>query len=112
MVCWSPDSQYLAFANQKQIHILNIKRQLVVCTYTGHAFVPTSLKWSPNGRYIASASFDGTVQIWDAFNGNQRFLYQGHQDAVYDVAWSPDGAFLASGGLDATVLVWKPPFSL
>jgi WD40 repeat protein len=38
-------------------------------TYRGHTGEVWVLKWSPDGRRIASASSDGTVQVWDALTG-------------------------------------------
>ena len=33
-------------------------------TYTGHSGPVISAAWSPDGKEIASASVDGTVQVW------------------------------------------------
>ena len=38
-------------------------------TYSGHSDIVQAVVWSPNGRRIASGSFDGTVQVWDAADG-------------------------------------------
>src|SRR5262249_33673824 len=52
--------------------------------------------FSPIAPIIASASFDGSVQIWSAFNGERIQQYHGHTGPVYAVVWSPDGTCLAS----------------
>ena len=74
--------------------------------YMGHQESVHSIVWSPNGKMIASASDDHTVQIWDAGTGATVFSYAGHSDQVHTVTWSPDGRFIASGSVDQTVRVW------
>jgi eukaryotic-like serine/threonine-protein kinase len=79
----------------------------LLCTYRGHTTAVESVAWSPNGRRIASASLDATVQVWDATTGNHVFTYRGHAGWVNSVAWSPDGTRLASAGSDTIVQVWQ-----
>ena len=74
--------------------------------YRGHSDGIGSVAWSPDGNYIASASYDRTVQIWEAATGHPVYTYTGHEIKVYTVAWSPDGERIASGDAGGTVLVW------
>jgi WD40 repeat protein len=86
-------------------------------TYQGHSDYVSAVAWSPDGKRIASASGDHTVQVWDALTGNNAYTYRGHVDfywghftsnaSVNAVAWSPDGKRIASSSNDSTVQVWQ-----
>ena len=90
--------------------LLHPRKQIIpgatLCDYRGHTGRVRSVSWSPDGTRIASASRDGTVQVWNALTGETRLIYHGHAGRVHAVAWSPDGKSIASGGEDTTVQVW------
>ncbi|GLT96038.1 hypothetical protein SLE2022_136870 [Rubroshorea leprosula] len=84
---------------------------------TGHQQLVNHVCFSPDGQWIASASFDKSVKLSNGtagefittFHGHVGAVYQmrylpGHADEVYAVDWSLDGEKVASGGEDR---VWK-----
>jgi eukaryotic-like serine/threonine-protein kinase len=73
--------------------------------YRGHDNGVQALAWSPDGKRIASGSWDTTVQVWNATTGQHLFTYRGHADIVGALAWSPDGERIAS--VDDQLRVWQ-----
>src|SRR5689334_1570933 len=76
-------------------------------TYDEHLNAVSAVAWSPDGKRLASASSDKTVQIWDPVTGHRFSVYHGHTNWVSAITWSPDGKYLASASFDKTVQVWE-----
>jgi WD40 repeat protein len=78
----------------------------------GEDLVPTALTdlaWSPDGRLLAGAGKQGTLEFWDATNGDPTMpAITAHRGPTQSVAWSTDGAVVGSGGADGSIKLWDP----
>jgi WD40 repeat protein len=56
---------------------------------TGHTGGVGALVVAPDGSWLASVSWDGTVRIWDPGTGRQRHTLTGHTSVVWALAVAP-----------------------
>jgi tRNA A-37 threonylcarbamoyl transferase component Bud32 len=76
-------------------------------TLRGHTLDAASLAWSPDGKRLASGSFDHAIRIWDAATGKQLRKFAAPW-GVLALDWSPDGRQLAAANWPdpPTVGIW------
>jgi WD40 repeat protein len=68
-----------------------------------HAGGATSLAFSPGGRLLFTAGYDGRVQVWDLQTGKAIIGSQVASGTIWSVDISPDGRWLAASGEDKVV---------
>jgi eukaryotic-like serine/threonine-protein kinase len=84
-----------------------------ISTYAEHEDWISEVAWSPNGQQIASASYDGSVQVWNAFTIKPITVYKQQrlkifgQPRIHAVAWSPNGREIAAASDNKTAEIWN-----
>ena len=108
-MAFSPDGKHLACAGGTQIggevKVYNVQTGQELHSLKGHTDGVRDVAFSSDGKRLASASWDGTVKVWDALTGQELLTLPIGADAG-SVAFSPDGHRLASGRRDGTVMIW------
>src|SRR5258708_3879671 len=80
--------------------------------FKGHTDAVYAVAFSPDGKYLITASFDHTLKLWETATGKEVKTYggaTGHTKQVISVAFNQDGSMIASGSTDNTLKVWDVP---
>ena len=75
----------------------------------GHAGPVSSVAFSPNSGTIATATENGTVQLWDVPHRSRVGTLRGLAGIIDSVAFSPRGRTVAAGSRAGLVLLWDAP---
>ncbi|ETN70518.1 WD domain, G-beta repeat protein [Necator americanus] len=73
----------------------------------GHVNAVYQISWSADSRLLVSGSADSTLKVWEIRSKQLHFDLPGHGDEVYTVDWSPEGTKVVSGGKDKVLKLWR-----
>lgn len=123
-ISWSHSGKYLASCGEDRTIMIwghptkpgnwdDIESISCICSMEeGQQRTIRCCEWDVNDRYIASASFDGSVAIWE--RKDERFKIwrqcanlEGHESEVKSLSWNFDGSILATCGRDKKVWLWE-----
>lgn len=116
-IAFSPDGKLLAFDVEYTVRVCQVETGKELRKLTGHQNINSkggtysgyinALRFSPDGKLLASASCDNMARIWDVATGKSLHVLEGHQGFVNTVAFFPDGKTVATGGEDGTIRLWE-----
>ena len=112
-IAFNPTGDRLAIGDIKgRVNILDVGNGSVILSLTGHNSGVRSVAFSPDGRFLATGSYDHTAGIWNAASG-ARIATISFPTSVNVVAFSPDGKYLATGCdgpvFDGALRLWEVP---
>jgi WD40 repeat protein/transcriptional regulator with XRE-family HTH domain len=112
-VATSPNGYYWAMGSRRGgARVWRDGGKMLDLAWQAHTAAVQALAFSPDGRTLATGSWDGAIKLWDLENGTLSggqvsLLWMGqHASSIQRLAFAPDGRTLASGGDDATIRLW------
>jgi len=103
---FAPDGRHVLTLGGNDAQLWDLESRRTVVRYSPHGAV-ASAAISPDGRLVATGSWDHSAKIWDAATGRAiRKLDGGHAGYINSVEFSPDGRELLTASDDGTARLW------
>jgi WD40 repeat protein/uncharacterized caspase-like protein len=88
------------------IAITNFAQEPKLMLPIGHTSNVILAIFSPDGKKILTASWDGTTKIWDGLTGKLLVDLVGHRSSITSANFSPDGKRVVTASRDSTSILW------
>ena len=105
-VIYLTDTTAASSGDDFDIILWNLETPQATARLEGHKGQVNDLAVSPDGRLLASASWDGSVGLWNIAAAQNLHLMTGHESSVSAVTFSPDGTEVLSASADGTIRSW------
>jgi len=120
-ISFSPDGKYIASSSEKMpecieeerskteigdkvIKLWDVDTGICVKTFKGYSDTVTSISFSPDGKYIAGGSLDGTIKLWDIKDGSCIKTIKAYpREGVTSISFSPQGKYIASASAQVNI---------
>ncbi|XP_073530589.1 autophagy-related protein 16-1 isoform X3 [Phyllobates terribilis] len=105
-------TELLSCSRDDQIKIIDLRASAVRQTFSAQGFKCgsdwTRVIFSPDGRFVAAGSAEGTLYFWNVMTGKvEKILGKHHSSAINAVAWSPSGAYVVSVDKGSKGVLWS-----
>lgn len=103
-----PSGEIVTAGSMDPFHIYawNLQTGKLLDVLTGHTGPVSQLAYQSHGGTLASASWDGTVKLWDLYKGNVPTESLQHNSDVVCVSCRPDGKEVCSGTIGGLLSFW------
>jgi WD40 repeat protein/tRNA A-37 threonylcarbamoyl transferase component Bud32 len=104
---FTPDSKAVIVDSRNRLKKINLENKIETVFLNHHSHDIISICCSQSGKFVASASADKTIKIWDPKTGEMLESLSNHTDSVNFISFSPDEKKLISVSDDRTVKIWN-----
>ncbi len=102
-LCFSPDGGQLAVARYNGVTLWNIAAGAAPTELLWRGS-HTAVSWSPDGRYIVTATQDRDLHCWRLSDGRD-FRMSGYPSKIRSIGWTASSSYICASGAD-TVTSW------
>lgn len=94
---------------QSKIDVTDVSQKSIVLNHKrkDHPTNVISLDWDPDGKLLATGTFDGITRIWN-LDGQLVHELVHHTQPIFSIKWNPSGTRLLTGSIDKSAVVWNP----
>jgi WD40 repeat protein/beta-lactamase regulating signal transducer with metallopeptidase domain len=117
-VAFSPDGKQVASCtgafNQKdqpgRVQVWDVKTGEEVANLPGdkHTSLIVSVAFSPDGKWLATAGWEGVVNVWKADGFAHHKTLKANDQPVRSLCFHPKNGLLAAGGFDGAIRLYDP----
>jgi periodic tryptophan protein 2 len=103
-----PSGEIITAGCMEPFHIYawNLQTGKLLDVFTGHSGPVCALAYQSSGGTLASASWDGSVKLWDLYKGSVPTESLQHNSDVVCVTCRPDGKEICTGTINGLLSFW------
>lgn len=106
-VGFTPDELYVVATDlTERISFWEKDAVSIFRSLVGHKNIVSNFDFDKEGKHIATASWDGTVKVWDVLTGMLVKKQNYHNGSVYSVKFQFEKDWIISAGADNTIIIW------
>ncbi|PRQ28811.1 putative transcription factor WD40-like family [Rosa chinensis] len=79
------------------LKIWDIRKKGCIHTYKGHTQGISTIKFTPDGRWVVSGGFDNVLKVWDLTAGKLLHDFKFHERHIRSIDFHPLEFLLATG---------------
>jgi transducin (beta)-like 1 len=88
-VDWRDDLVFATSSADMKIYVCQLGSLQPLKTFQGHKDEVNSIRWDPNGTYLASCADDRTAKVWNMDQDEPVWDLTAHGKEIYTIRWCP-----------------------